>query len=129
MKAEQLISQYLEAKGPKTLKDIEKSLGLKSGEIQKRLQKHAKTVAKGESAVHRNDADLVRAAGDWWATSNLGMLPEKGENWREAAETDEMYDSLVGEFKYWEKEAKKALPKLKKSGLPQSIENLWKFVK
>lgn len=77
----------------------------------------------GETKVYPNTDALVKAAGQYWAIENLGMDPERdGPN---SFENDEQYEMYLDELKSWLKDAKKALPKLIKSGKPLTVGNLW----
>lgn len=82
-----------------------------------------------DSSPYRNAASLIKAAGNYWASQNSGLTPDTTSGWMQDAETDEMYDLMMKERNYWEREAKKAWQVMKRAGDELTIANLWRYVR
>jgi hypothetical protein len=81
---------------------------------------------KLETEVHQNVESLIKAAAERHTVLNLGQNWPEDTYWRlrSEAETEDVADAIVDEYKSWLKDAKKEAAMVVKAKLPLTLESM-----
>jgi hypothetical protein len=78
---------------------------------------------KLESEVHATEESLIKATAVRHTVINLGQNWPEIMHLTQLAESDEMYDGVIDEYKSWLKDAKKEVKMVVKAKLPLTLAN------